>query len=419
MKNTSSKVIKLRNRITGIIMLAGSLSTIVVSQVANAATEGSDDGWGTASDDKAVTTTANTDGKTINLVSQKHSNYGDAVTYPMFFTFPNNEKISSAGFLDNLPTGINYKDVKIYHLNKTISSASDLKNLNLKTDATDVTSSGTVDKQDNGFKFTFKNASDAFGQSYAVMVTAQMAADGTANLTKYADDNGVIKIPNTAHQFWNDTDKPTPTPVVIPPKTVKPSTEKKIVNGDGKLVDNLRVDFNKTYHYAITNNAGSNTQLDKIVSTDDLEDVINLEGVTVHEGASVKGKDISSQFDIAIDKEKESFTITPKVKTDWANKEWTIDVSGKLQNTAKLMDYLKNGIPAVPNHANLNINSKIYTTPTVTVTVPKIENNAQKYIEQSTTSSTTKASDSSSKATSSSTSSSAKTSSTSSSNVSK
>lgn len=70
MKNTSSKVIKLRNRITGIIMLAGSLSTIVVSQVANAATEGSDDGWGTASDDKAVTTTANTDGKTINLVTK-------------------------------------------------------------------------------------------------------------------------------------------------------------------------------------------------------------------------------------------------------------------------------------------------------------------------------------------------------------
>ncbi|WPC19288.1 hypothetical protein N6G95_08635 [Pediococcus inopinatus] len=417
MKNIS-KTTKLRNRITGFIMLAGSLSTIVVAQVANAATGATDDGWGTSSDDKAVTTTADSNGKTINLVNQLHSNYGDEVTYPMYFTFPNNEKMTTAGFLDNLPDGITYKDVKIYHLNKTISSSDDLKGLNLKTDATDVTSSGTTDKQDNGFKFTFKNASDTFGQSYAVMVTATMDADGTANLTKYADANGVIKIPNTAHQFWNDTDKPTPTPVVIPPKTVTPTTDKKIVGADGKLVDNLQVDFNKTYHYAITNNAGSNTQLDKIVSTDDLEDVINLEGVTVHDGSSVTGKDISSQFDIAIDKDKESFTITPKVKTDWANKEWTIDVSGKLQNTAKLMDYLKNGIPTVPNKATLNINSKIYTTPTVTVTVPKISNNAQKYIEQSTTSSSTsKSTDSSSNASnsSSSSSSSAKTVSTSSS----
>lgn len=415
MKNIS-KTTKLRNRITGFIMLAGSLSTIVVAQVANAATGATDDGWGTSSDDKAVTTTADSNGKTINLVNQLHSNYGNAVTYPMYFTFPNNEKMTTAGFLDNLPDGITYKDVKIYHLNKTISSSDDLKGLDLKTDATDVTSSGTTDKQDNGFKFTFKNASDTFGQSYAVMVTAQMDPDGTADLTKYADANGVIKIPNTAHQFWNDTDKPTPTPVIIPPKTVKPSTDKKIVDASGKLVASTQVDFNKDYQYVITNNAGSNTKLSKIESDDDLEDVINLESVKVVDGSTASGKDESDQFTIKIDKTKESYSLVPKDPTAWANKTWSVVVTGKLQNTAKLMDYLKDGIPTVPNKATLNINDKIYTTPTVTVTVPKISNNAQKYIEQSTTSSsssdstssssTSKSSDSSSNASSSSSSSS-------------
>ena len=383
MKKTKNLRNKVKNQLMAGVMLGGMAFSGLATTLIHADTSSStDDKWGTAADDKEITTSKGTDGKTINLLDQEHANYNQSTPFYAPLTFPNDETLKTAGFTEDVVDGLVFDGLKVYKVDKTIQSNDDLKDIDLSK-AKDVTNQGTVEKHSNGEKWTFKNAQDAFGQSFVVEVKAHLSADGAADLTKYADKTtGVIKIPNTIEQFWNDHKTKTPTPHIIPPKTVDPKVDKKIVNTDGKLVDKRAVDFDHDYTYLITNNVGSNVKLDSIESADDMEDVIDLKSVKVVDGDKVSGKDISSQFNIKIDNDKESYVITPKAPKDWANKTWSIALTGRLKNTPKLMDYLtKNGVE-VGNKATLKVNDKVKTTPTVIVTPPLVKDQAKKFIEQ-------------------------------------
>lgn len=378
---------KVKNRVIGGSMLTMMALSGVAGTLVHADTSSdTGDKWGTAADDKTVQTTKGVDGKTINLTNEEHADYSQSTPFYAPLTFPNDEKLTSAGFTEDVVDGLVFDSLKVYKVDKTIQSESDLKDVDLSK-AKDVTDQGTVDKHKNGEKWTFKNAQDAFGQSFVVEVKVHMSADGAADLTQYADKNGVIHIPNTINQFWNDHKKDTNTPDIIPPKTVDPSITKKIVDKDGKLVDKRNVDFDHDYSYVITNNAGSNTKLDKIVSTDDLENVIDLKTVKVVEGNSASGKDVSSQFDIRLDNAKESYSATAKKPKDWANKVWSVVVTGRLKNTTDLMDFLtKNGDIEVGNVAHLDVNGDDHKSNNVIVIPPTVKDQAKKFIEQTSSS---------------------------------
>lgn len=385
MKNKMEISNKLRNRVLGgsmitLMALTGLAGTLIHAD-SSSNSDKSDD-WGTAKDDKTVQTTKGVNGQTINLTDQEHADYNQNTPFYAPLTFPNDEKLTTAGFTEDVVDGLVFDSLKVYKVDKTIQSQDDLKDLDLSK-AKDVTDQGTVEKHKNGEKWTFKNAQDAFGQSFVVEVKVHVSADGAADLTKYADKNGVIHIPNTINQFWNKHDKDTNTPTIIPPKTVKPSVKKKVVDQDGKLVDKRNVDFDHDYNYVITNNAGSNTKLEKIVSTDDLEDVIDLKSVKVVEGDKISGKDVSSQFDIRLDDTKESYSATAKNPKDWANKVWSVVVTGRLKNTTKLMDFLtKNGDIEVGNIAHLTVNDDKHDSNNVIVIPPTVKDQAKKFIER-------------------------------------
>lgn len=377
---------KLRNRVLGASMLTLMAFTGASTMIHADSSTDTGDKWGTAADDKTVQTIKGTDGKTVNLTNEEHADYSQSTPFLAPLTFPNDEKLTSAGFTEDVVDGLVFDSLKVYETDEPIQSEADLKNIDLSKEK-DVTDKGTVDKHKNGEKWTFKNPQDAFGQSFVVEVKSHVSADGAADLTQYADKDGVIRIPNTITQFWNDHKKDTNTPDIIPPKTVKPSVVKKVVDQDGKLVDKRNVDFDHDYSYVITNNAGSNTKLDKIVSTDDLENVIDLKTVKVVEGDSVSGKDVSSQFDIKLDDAKESYSATAKNPKDWANKVWSVVVTGRLKNTTDLMDFLtKNGDIEVGNVAHLHVNDGDDKSNNVIVIPPTVKDQAKKFIEQTSSS---------------------------------
>ena len=376
---------KTKNRVLATSMLGMMVLSGAVGTLAHADTSSdTGDKWGSAKDDKTIVTAKGTDGKDINLTDQEHADYQQSTPFLAALSFPNNEEMKKAGFTEDVVDGLVFDGLKVYKADKAIESNDDLKNVDLSK-LKDVTDTGTVEKHKNGETWTFKNPKDAFGQSFVIEVKAHLAPDGAADLKKYEDKNGVIKIPNTINQFWNNHKKDTNTPDIIPPKTVDPSITKKVVDGDGKLVDKRNVDFDHDYNYVLTNNAGSNVKLDKVEVTDDLENVIDLKKVRVVEGDSIKGKDVSDQFDIRLDNEKESFSATAKNPKDWANKVWSVVVTGRLKNTTDLQDFLtKNGTIEVGNVGHLIVNDDKHDSNNVIVIPPTVKDQAKKFIERTT-----------------------------------
>lgn len=145
-------------------------------------------------------------------------------------------------FVVSNPTGVPYSSAgKTFTLYDDLEDVLDLDEKNFKMEISDlnsdkwvdITSKGKVATDSNTEKLSWSiaDAKVLAGKKYRLTLNGKMKKH--VGYSDYVDDQGTIKVPNTAHQVIADKDKPTNTVTVTPP-AVQTKAEKFIVQAGSK-----------------------------------------------------------------------------------------------------------------------------------------------------------------------------------------
>lgn len=137
----------------------------------------------------------------------------------------------------------------------------------------------------------------------------------------------------------------------------------------------VRLKPEQTHQYQIGFHVRNNEKIESLKISDDLEDVLNFEGVHIMDGDT----DITNQGSLSLNDEDESFTWVAKNPSKYAGKDLVAIIDVKLKSNANFEDYDYEGLYDIVNVAYLNVNDeKIMSNPVVVNTVP-IKTTADKY----------------------------------------
>ena len=303
--------------------------------------------------------------KAVDYGKEKDVVKNGEVTYLHEFVISNKEKVTSLEIYDDLEDVLDLIDAKVF-------SGS-------KDDLTDITDKGTLTKDDEKEKVTWKpkTPSDFFGQTIYLQVTAKLKAN--VDLDPYLNkETGKIEIPNQGHMILNSDDIPTDIPKITPPPTVTESMVKKIIDEEGKEVDSMAVDFDKDFTYVNHAQIPTNRKLTSVVLYDDLEDVFVAKSAKV---LDKDGKDVTAKGTLKIDKEKQIVQWSATKPENFDGEKLTLEIVAQVRNVPELANYLKDGKISVPNKSILKINDKETPSEQVEITPPPIENKAEKFIQ--------------------------------------
>lgn len=284
--------------------------------------------------------------------------------------------------------GNDKKDLKKVEIEDNLEAPLKLDAVTIHTaEGTDVTDKWTVTKigTDKGFKAVSKDPNATWGQSYYAEITVELRKDGTVDLGPYTGKDGSIQILNDITLTVNDDKHKEPTPpIVVPPAPVKPVVVKKVIDKDGKLVDERNVEFNKSYKYSMTYTIASGRNLDKegVKLVDDMEDEIKLGSVVVKDQS---GKDITKDDKagtLKTDDSKSMLTWTLKTPSDYAGKKITIEAEGTLRNRPSLKKFFdeKSNTTRVPNLTTEEVGKDNYKSNTVHVIPQVLKGTIDKWI---------------------------------------
>lgn len=303
--------------------------------------------------------------KAVDYTKEKDIEKNGEVVFLQPFQVKNTEKITSLEIYDDLEDVLDLIDAKIFS--------------GTEEDLTDITDQGTLTKDDEKEKVTWKakTPGDFFGQRIWLQVTAKLKAN--VDLDKYLNkETGKIEIPNIGHLVVNEEDIPTDKVVVTPPPTVVESMVKKIIDDEGKEVDSISVDFDKDFTYVNHAQVSTNRKLSSVVLYDDLEDVFVAKSAKV---LDKDGKDVTAKGTLKIDKEKQIVQWTATKPENFDGEKLTLEIVAQVRNVPELANYLKDGKISVPNKSVLKINGKDTPSEEVKITPPTVENKAEKFIQ--------------------------------------
>lgn len=146
---------------------------------------------------KTVTTTVN---KTVEGKKAFNVDYEKSFNYEIDVTIPTNRKVDKFEIVDDMPDVL--EPVKAV----------------VKEGKSDVTSKGTltIDKATSTMKWVPKVPTEWKGHKLTVELKAYIK--NTYKVKDFANDKGVVVIPNSANLKINDGNNPTPTVTVTPPE---------------------------------------------------------------------------------------------------------------------------------------------------------------------------------------------------------
>lgn len=137
----------------------------------------------------------------------------------------------------------------------------------------------------------------------------------------------------------------------------------------------VRLKPEQTHQYQIGFHVRNNEEIETLKISDDLEDVLNFEGVHIMDGDT----DITNQGSLSLNNDDESFTWVAKNPSKYAGKDLVAIVDVKLKSNANFENYDYEGLYDIVNVAYLHVNDeKIMSNPVVVNTVP-IKTIADKY----------------------------------------
>ncbi|MBC1420171.1 isopeptide-forming domain-containing fimbrial protein, partial [Listeria fleischmannii] len=144
---------------------------------------------------------------------------------------------------------------------------------------------------------------------------------------------------------------------------------KKIIDANGKLVDYADLKAGEAFQYRLDFNVPNTFKLDDLQLQDDLEDVLDLQGVHVLDANG--DQDITEQGTLVLDEKKEAFTWTAKQPNTLAGHPIYVVVDAQVKDDADLTPYLnEENQVRIPNVGHMVINGKDLPTNEVNVSVP-------------------------------------------------
>lgn len=294
---------------------------------------------------------------------------GDALDYLLTFDIGNSQSMKSLVLSDDLENVLDLKNVVI-----------------IDSDGNNVTNQGKLvtSDEDESFSWTANEPEKFSGKKLYVAVAANIKAN--ADVSSY-DNSG---IPNTGHMQINGKD--TPTNVVHTtlngdpknpedPKKDKPKdpdkpdgktpdpygnlVNKQVKAESGQWGESDKVQENKDFDYKVEYTVGDKQDVKSVEFSDDLEDVLDLEKVTI---TDADGKDITNEGELKLDQNTEKFTWTPKSEYvgKMGGKKFTANITAKLKKDSKV-----NG--EIPNTADMAVNGKDVKSNTVNVIPPQAD----------------------------------------------
>jgi fimbrial isopeptide formation D2 family protein len=304
-----------------------------------------------------------------STVDSNQASRGDAVDYLLTFDIGNSQNMKSLVLSDDLENVLDLKNVVI-----------------IDSDGNNVTNEGKLVTSDEDESFTWTANDPAKFSRKKLYVAIASNIKPNADVSSY-DNSG---IPNTGHMQINGQD--TPTNVVHTtlngdpknpedPKKDKPNDPSK---PDGKTPDpygNLvtkqvkaesgqwgesdKVQEDKDFDYKVEYTVGDKQDVKSVEFSDDLEDVLDLEKVTI---TDADGNDVTSQGELTLDKNTEKFSWKPKADLvgKMGGKKFTANITAKLKKDSKV-----NG--EVPNTADMTVNGKDVKSNTVNVISPQAD----------------------------------------------
>lgn len=294
---------------------------------------------------------------------------GGAHAYDLDFKVQNTEKIDKLSFSDDLEDVLSFKEAKVF------------------VDGQDVTDTGTFVNQKEGVKEAFtwepKEPAKLAGKDVKIKVMAEVKRG--QDLSAYLQKDGTILIPNKGKMTLNGSDKP------------KDNWETNRVDIDVPHIENNGVKYHSTpagllttlvdvlgggnHNYQLDFTVTNTQKITKLVLKDDLEDVLNLNKVTIMHG----GKDITSEGTLVLDEEKESFTWEAKDPSLYIGEKLSVMVETTLKQQVDLSPYVnKEGKVEIPNVGQMILNNGTdpkdkVTTPKVDITTPGVKATALKF----------------------------------------
>lgn len=286
---------------------------------------------------------------------------GDEFHYHVTYNIPKNGKdLTNVEFSDDLKDVLDLKNVKIID-DKGNDITKQEGNLNLDNDKESFVWQPNKD-------YLTKMAD----HSYKVDITAQVKPN--ADLSKYLDKaSQEYRVPNTAHMKYNDKDIPSNHVEIVTP----PPTDNKVIKSVKGLSDSYKqdtdnVEVGKPYTYKVEYDVASGKTLKDVEFSDDLEDVLDLKKVEIHNS---NDKDITdSAGTLKVDNDKESFVWQPKddfVK-GMNGQKYTAYITVQVKPDADLQKYIKNNQIQIPNTAHMKSNGEDTPSNTPVVT-PKVD----------------------------------------------
>lgn len=189
-----------------------------------------------------------------------------------------------------------------------------------------------------------------------------------ADLSDYIDKEGSTNLPNQANVTIDDDPKDSNEVITHPPK-VEQTAVKKIIDANGKLVDYADLKAGEAFQYRLDFNVPNTFKLDDLQLQDDLEDVLDLQGVHVLDANG--DQDITEQGTLVLDEKKEAFTWTAKQPNTLAGHPIYVVVDAQVKDDADLTPYLnEENQVRIPNVGHMVINGKDLPTNEVNVSVP-------------------------------------------------
>lgn len=235
-----------------------------------------------------------------------------------------------------------------------------------------------LDKEKESFTWEANDPTKFYGDQLIVNVFATLKKD--VDFTGYLTNTGQILVPNVGKMVVNEEEIESPKVDIETP--LIPSTAEKYNIIGGELTKDEPVINNAGKHqYDLEFKVTNAKKIDKLVLSDDLEDVLTPTKAVV----TMNGKDITADGKLTINTKTSKVTWEAKEPQKYAAQTLKLTIDATLKDSADLSPYVQeDGFIKIPNMGELILNEgkekdELTPTPIVNIITPGFDTSAVKF----------------------------------------
>lgn len=242
----------------------------------------------------------------------------------------------------------------------------------------EITNDGKLVLEKESFTWEANDPTKFYGDQLIVNVFATLKKD--VDFTGYLTNTGQILVPNVGKMVVNEEEIESPKVDIETP--LIPSTAEKYNIIGGELTKDEPVINNAGKHqYDLEFKVTNAKKIDKLVLSDDLEDVLTPTKAVV----TMNGKDITADGKLTINTKTSKVTWEAKEPQKYAAQTLKLTIDATLKDSADLSPYVQeDGFIKIPNMGELILNEgkekdELTPTPIVNIITPGFDTSAVKF----------------------------------------